>query len=320
MSGRVVLTGAGGFVGKHLVRRLLADGQIGGVPITSLVLVDIALPEPPADERVRAVVGNLSDPLIREQMLDGGVDVLFHLASVPGGAAERNYELSREVNVESVFALLEAVRNKEAPPRVVYTSTVAVYGPPWPEKIDDKTPLEPSLTYGVHKLMMEGVVSDFTRKGWIDGRAVRLPGIVARPRVASGLMSAFLSDIFTALRDGENFTCPVSAKGTEWFLSVPACVECLIHAAAIGPKTMPAWRAWNLPAQRLSIAQVVDGIAEVVGPQVRDMISYAPNPQLELQFCSKPPLETAIADRLGFMHDGSPANLARRALAAADQG
>jgi len=320
--GRVVLTGAGGFVGQHLLRKLLADGKIGenGAPITSLVLVDIALKDIPDDPRVRTVVGNLTEAATLKSAIEGGVDVLFHLASIPGGLAERNYELSRAVNVDSVFALLEAVRDKDAKPRVVFTSTIAVYGAPMPDHVDDLTPLEPTLTYGVHKLIMEGVVSDFTRKGWIDGRTVRLPGIVARPRVASGLMSAFLSDIFTVLRDGEKFVCPVSNQGTEWFLSVPACVECLIHAAAIGPETLPAWRSWNLPAQRLSIGAIVDGIAEVVGNQVYDLISYDPNPVLERQFCAKPPFTTAIADRLGFKHDGTPANLVRNALAAADQG
>jgi nucleoside-diphosphate-sugar epimerase len=320
--GRIVLTGAGGFVGQHLLRRLLADGKIGenGAPITSLVLVDVALNHVPDDPRVRAVVGDLGDSAILASALADGVDVLYHLASIPGGLTERNYELGRKVNIDSVFALLEAVRDQNAPPRVVFTSTVAVYGAPMPDLIDDLSPLQPTLTYGVQKLMMEGVVSDFTRKGWIDGRSVRLPGIVARPRVASGLMSAFLSDIFTVLRDGEKFVCPVSPQGTEWFLSVPACVECLIHAAAIAPAILPAWRVWNLPAQRLSIGSIVDGVAEVVGKHVYDLISYDPNPALERQFCSKPPFSTAIADRLGFKHDGTPAGLVRNALAAADQG
>ena len=319
--GRIVLTGAGGFVGKHLVKRLLADGKIGenGAPISSLTLVDIALDAPPNDPRIKTVVGNLTDQATREAALAGGVDVLFHLASIPGGLAERNYELSRAVNVDSVFALLETIRDAAAPPRVVYTSTIAVYGAPLPDHVDDATPLEPTLTYGAHKLMMEAIVSDFTRKGWIDGRSVRLPGIVARPRVASGLMSAFLSDIFTVLRDGENFVCPVSPQGQSWFLSVPACIDNLVHAAALPPDKLPRWRAWNLPAQRLSIAEIVDGIAEVVGSHVHELISYQPNPGLELQFAAYPPFATAIADGLGFKHDGSPAGLVRNALAAADQ-
>jgi len=320
--GRIVLTGAGGFVGRHLVNRLLADGKIGenGAPITSLVLVDIALDNMPRDPRLKSVVGDLSDAAVREQALAGGVDVLYHLASVPGGLAERNYDLSKVVNVDSVFALLEAVRNADAPPRVVYTSTIAVYGAPMPDLVDDHTALEPSLTYGVHKLMMEGVVADFTRKGWIDGRTVRLPGIVARPRVASGLMSAFLSDIFTVLRDGEKFVCPVTKEGKSWFLSVPVCIDNLIHAAAIDAEPLPRWRAWNLPAQLLSMGEIVDGVAEVVGKHVYELISYEPtNPMLQANFASYPPYVTQTADRLGFKHDGSPASLVRNALRAADQ-
>ena len=133
---------------------------------------------------VVAHAGDLSDAATQQSALAGGVDVLYHLASIPGGLSERNYELSRKVNIDSVFDLLEAIRNPDAPPRVVFTSTIAVYGAPMPDHIDDLTPLHPTLTYGVHKLVLEGVISDFTRKGWIDGRTVRLPGIVARPRVA----------------------------------------------------------------------------------------------------------------------------------------
>lgn len=317
---RIVLTGAGGFVGQHLLRRLLRNGVLGGQRITCITPVDINLPKMPDDARVRAVVGNLTDPAVIAAAFKGGCDVLFHLASVPGGLAERDPALSKAVNVDAVFALLDAARAQATPPRVVYTSTIAVYGTPLPDLIDDHTALEPSLTYGCHKLMMEAVVADYTRKGWIDGRTVRLPGIVARPRVASGLMSAFLSDIMTVPRDGEKFVCPVTPDGTSWFLSVPLCVQNLIHAAEIGPEQLPRWRAWNLPAQLLSLAEVVEGVAAVVGPHVRDLVTYGPvNPMLQANFASYPPYVTQTADRLGFKHDGSAAALVRNALAAADE-
>ena len=320
--GRILLTGAGGFVGRHLANRLLADGKIGdnGAPISSLTLVDISLDHMPSDPRLKLLTGDLTDPAVVSAAVSGGVDVLYHLASVPGSLAERDPAHSKSVNVDAMFALLDAVRAHASPPRVVYTSTIAVYGAPMPDLIDDHTALEPSLTYGVHKLMMEGVVADYTKRGWIDGRTVRLPGIVARPRAASGLMSAFLSDVFTMLRDGETFVCPVTKEGKSWFLSVTACIDHLIHAASIGPDHLPRWRAWNLPAQRLSMGEIVDGIADVIGAHVYDLVTYEPtNPILQANFASYPPYVTQTADRLGFRHDGTPANLVRNALAAADQ-
>jgi nucleoside-diphosphate-sugar epimerase len=317
---RIVITGAGGFVGKRLVRALLHRGELGGRPIGAITCVDIALP-PVADARVRGIAGDLLDAAVLAEAVRGGVDTVFHLATIPGGAAERNYDLSRRVNVDGAFAVLEAVRNAAAPPRVVFTSTIAVYGVPLPEFVDDSTMCTPTMTYGGQKLMIEAAISDFTRKGWIDGRAVRLSGIVARPRQAnSGLISAYLSDVFTLLAEGLPFVCPVGPEATSWMLSVHGCIANLLHAGDIGPEGLPHWRAWNLPTQCLSMRALVDAIAAVTGADAAALVRYAPNPTVQAQFGSYPPIATAIADRLGFAHDGDPATLVRNALAAAAEG
>src|SRR5690606_4018669 len=145
-------------------------------------------------------------------------------AAVPGGAAEADYALGRRVNLETTLGLFETLACQgRRPPTVVYSSTIAVYGSELPDRVTPETPLNPPLTYGAHKLACEVLLADFSRRGLLDGRSVRLPGIVARPRAPSGLASAFMSDILHALAAGDRFTCPVSAQATAWWMSARRC-------------------------------------------------------------------------------------------------
>jgi len=316
---RILVTGAGGFVGGELVRTLLGRRRLadGGAAIGTIVAIDQRIDAFAGEPQVRAVQGNIGDAGVRAEALRDGIDVAFHLAAVPGGAAEADYPLSREVNVQATLDLFEALRGLPRPPVTVFASTIAVYGVPLPaDQVDDLTPLQPALSYGAQKLMMEAAISDFTRKGWLDGRAVRLPGIVARPRQPSGLLSAYLSDVFSALGAGESFTLPVAPDSASWFMSLRNVVDNLLHAAALPAAVLPRWRAWNLPALHLRMDELVDALAEVLGPSVHGRVSYAPNEPLEAQFGRYPPLHTAIADRLGFRHDGDATTLVRNVLAA----
>jgi nucleoside-diphosphate-sugar epimerase len=171
------------------------------------------------------------------------------------------------------------------------------------------------MSYGTQKLIIEALLADFSRRRLIDGLSLRLPGIVARPRQAGGHLSAYMSNIFHALAAGEAFTCPVSAKGTSWFMSRECCVDNLIHAASLPPDLVLPRRSFCLPALRLSMDELVGALAEQFGAAVKNLVTYASHPDLELQFASYPPLLTPIADALGFLHDGDAATLVRRALA-----
>jgi len=309
MAGRhVVVTGAAGFVGSRLVARLLDDARFDGARITvnDLILHDV-------DPRLRAVQGDLSDAAVRDAMIDGRADLLYHVGGVLGGAAEADPLLARRVNVEATLALFDAVRNDAAPPRVVFASSIAVFGAPFPAQIDDDTHLNPTLIYGAQKAMAEIAVEQMSARGWIDGLALRLPGIVVKPGADARMKSAFLNRVFEVFGEGANLTLPVSSDGTTWLLSAPACIDALLHAGVLEGDRIGARRAFTLPAQNVRFSRLVDAL-RARWPQSPTRIEYASDPVLEAQFGRQPPLTTAIADSLGFRHDGDVATLVARAL------
>ncbi len=309
---KVLVTGAGGFVGGELVNRLLSMPALGGHPIAEVVSLDTRLDER-ADPRHVAVVGSIADKDVLAQALRRAPDCVFHLAAVPGGAVAANYALGWSVNVEATVALFEGLAAHKSPARVVFTGSIGVFGVPLPkDKVDDQTLPLPTMSYGTHKLIGEALLADFTRRGLIEGVAVRLPGIVARPMVKGGHLSAYMSNIFHALASGQEICVPVSRQATSWFMSRQRCVDNLLHAATLPPGSVE--RAFNLPALTLGMDELVAGIAAHFGPDVGKLVSYEPQPAIEAQFGSYPRLLTPIADGLGFMDDGDAAMLVARAL------
>lgn len=309
---RVMITGANGFIGRGLALRLLADGVLCGQPIEALLLLDQDLSGFPEDKRIRRHFGSVTDAALIRRILADGIDVVFHLVSVPGGAAEADYELGYEVNLQASLELLHQLRNAARPPRLVYASSVAVYGADLPSRMDEASLSLPKLSYASHKLMVETQLTDLARRGEVDGIALRLPGVVARPRQPNGLKSAFMSDLLHAVAAGEPYTCPVSPQATAWWMSAHCCVDNLIHAAELrGAIASPIQQ---LPVLHLSIEQVLDALVGCFGEQHRALISYAPEPELEALFGSYPPLRTPQARALGFKHDGSASALIRNAL------
>jgi nucleoside-diphosphate-sugar epimerase len=309
MSRRLLITGAGGFLGRALVRRLAAEPELAGA---SLTLVDLRLKEGPTTARL--IEGDIASSETLERALAEAPDVIFHLAALPGGAAEADPEASRRINLDASLALFERLAAQGGrPPRLVYASSIAVFGAPLPASVDDATSPRPAMTYGAHKLMIETALADWTRRGGLSGLALRLPGIVARPRQGAGFRSAFLSDIFHALAAREAITLPAGPEGMSWMLSLSACVENLLHAARLqaGAGTPPTV---NLPALRVRIADLAGEIARQTGAP-EGLVRYAPDPAIESQFASYPPLATPAADALGFRHDGDLAGLVRQALA-----
>ena len=284
MAARILVTGADGFVGRAVARAL---------PAERLRLVDR---RPPDVAGAECLAADLTDKAILPALLDS-IGAIIHLAAIPGGASEADPAASRALNLEASLNLIEAASGRA---RFVYASSIAVFGAPLPDKVDDATPLTPAMTYGAHKAMVETALADATRRGDIEGIALRLPGVVARPSTSSGLKSAFLSDLFWAIRDGRPLTLPVGPEATVWIMSAARTAANLVHALDV-----PSGPALTLPALRTTIAILVEAVA---GGR-STAISYDPDPALEAQFGNYPPLATPRGDSLGFRHDGDLATL-----------
>lgn len=311
---RVMVTGANGFVGRALVQRLLALGQLNNRAISKLLLLDQHLSGFPADNRLRSYAGSVTDATLLRRALADGVDVVFHLISIPGGTAEKDYPLGYKVNLLASLELLDQLRLLSTPAVLVYASSVAVYGGDLPTRMSELELPNPGLSYGAHKLMVETALTDLARRGEVDGRAVRLPGIVARPREPNGLRSAYMSDLLHAVANNQPYCCPVSPQATSWWMSVVRCVDNLLHAAQLDTGAMGDNRVWQLPVLHLSIEEVVNALAIRYGEERRQLVSYAPDPGLEALFGHFPPIKTSQARAVGFRHDGSAAGLLRNAL------
>jgi D-erythronate 2-dehydrogenase len=307
----IIVTGAGGFVGRQLVARLIAAGE-------SVVGMDSVAGGIPSGARV--VIGDIASADVRAEAFGEGCDALVHLATVPGGAAEADPAASRRVNIDAIYDLLDAAKAAGGKPRVVYASSIAVFGDPLPAGgVDDATPLAPKMVYGGHKAMMETAVAMMHNRGEIEGISIRLPGILARPKGPSGMKSAFMSDLFHALRAGESFVCPVSEGATIWAQSVSRCGDNFLHALAMDANRVPITRVVTLPAQRIAMGALAAEIAAQCGVST-DLVTYQPDAALEAGFGAQPPLATPAADRAGFAHDGDLATLVANALKTIEQG
>ena len=311
---RVLITGAGGFIGTALLEQLRRTGQHQFTLIDQQFTSATPLPDQ------RQLTGSFGDPALLEQAFQNPIDIAFHLASIPGSAAEANPVLGTQVNLldtQSLFQRLALNRaESDAPVRVVFASTIAVYGAIAQEPCTEDLAPMPTISYGAHKLMNEIFLADLTRRVQLDGRSVRLPGIVARPiaplnapskaphNAPSGFGSAFMSDLIRYLASGTPYTCPVSKEATAWWMSRPCCVDNLIHAAALKPQGLPASRVWQLPVLYASIEQIVQTLADRYGADRAKLIDYQPNQKIQALFGALPPLATPRALAHGFRHDG----------------
>jgi nucleoside-diphosphate-sugar epimerase len=295
---RLAITGAGGFVGRKVVELALAQADCASIVITDRSLSDVQ-----ADTRLQVIEGDITDPLAQDAVL-ADADAVIHLAAVLGGAAEVDPEASRRINLDATLDLIHRARGR----RFVLASTIAVYGKP-PAVIDDTTPCAPTLIYATHKRMAEIALETAVRRGEIDGVALRIPGVVARPNLAQGLKSAFLSNLFHAVRQGQDFTMPVAPEGRSPIASVHVVAAALLHAAFAGrgERTSFALPALSprFDALEAALRQRFPG-----APPVR----YAPDAEIMQGFGMFGDLQSAEATRLGYPSDHNLGELIARSI------
>lgn len=279
---RLMITGGGGFVGARLARALLARGSLGGERIDSLVLADIAPPPPDllADARVEARTGTLlsQTDALRSEAFDG----LFHLASAVSGECEADFELGLRSNLDSTRALLDALRANASAggklTRLVFSSSVAVFGPdpavPLPTLVADDTLPAPQTSYGTQKLICEHLVADYTRKGFIDGRAARLMTVTVRPGRPNGAASSFFSGIIREPLAGVESVCPVSPDVSHPVSSPARTVDGLIAVYEASREQFLGRTAMNLPALNVRVSEMLDALEQVAGPAVRKLVRF----------------------------------------------
>ena len=278
---KLLITGGGGFVGSRLASALLARGQLAGQKIQSVVLADQVAPRPEllADARVQARTGPLLAQCaqFREEAFDG----VFHLASAVSGECEADFELGLRSNLDSTRALLAALRLRSAggaTPRFVFSSSVAVFGPdasvPLPKQVADDTLPAPQTSYGTQKLICEHLVSDYTRKGYIDGRSARLMTVTVRPGRPNGAASSFFSGIIREPLAGEESILPVSEDVSHPVSSPALTIEGLIRVFEATRDELGGRLALNLPALNVRVGEMLAALEQVAGKRVRERVRY----------------------------------------------
>ncbi len=274
---KILITGGGGFVGARLARQLLLKGQLTGQSIDELHIADLFPPPADlmADARVRVHTGPL---LAQTELFASGFDGVFHLASAVSGECELDFDLGLRSNLDSTRLLLDGLRKAGNAPRLVFASSVAVFGPdvsnPLPDLVTDNTLPSPQTSYGTHKLMCEHLIADYTRKGFVDGRSARLMTVTVRPGKPNGAASSFFSGIIREPLAGVESICPVDLNVTHPVASPSNAVHGLITVFEASRQAMGGRLALNLPGLNVRVGDMLQALEDVAGPQVRQLVKF----------------------------------------------
>lgn len=310
---KVVITGGAGFIGRKLAHRLLQREQLTArsgeeETIEKVILFDVV--EPPAgefsDSRIEARTGDVTDPALMRQLIDAETDSVFHLAAVVSAGAEADFDLGYHVNLDGTRAVLEACRKLEHKPRVVFASSLAAYGGDLPDPVVDETPLTPQTSYGAQKVIGEFLINDYSRKSFIDGRAMRLPTIVVRPGKPNKAASGFASSIIREPLSGIDFVCPVTPETPMAVMSPRKVIDAFVRMHELDGDALGYHRALLLSGIRVAMADATDAVGRLAGNRNVGKISFEIDDQIQ-EIVDLWPKQTSStkAEALGFQGDAS---------------
>jgi nucleoside-diphosphate-sugar epimerase len=302
---RVLIVGGAGMLGTKLARRLASDGVLGAEAISSMRLVDVVEPAiPPGAVPVDTVVCDIADADSMRGLVSSRPEVIFDLAAVVSGEAELDFEKGYRVNLDGTRHLLEAVRavGNGYRPRVIFSSSVAVFGPPFPDVIDDQQPTTPATSYGTQKAIAELLLADYSRRGFLDGIGIRLPTICVRPGAPNRAASGFFSSIIREPLNGQEAVLPVAREVRHWFASPRAAVQFLVHAATVDTAALGVHRSLTMPGVSATVADEIAALRHAAGEETVALIREEPDEMIARIVDSWPrAFDARRADSLGFV-------------------
>jgi D-erythronate 2-dehydrogenase len=311
---KILIIGGAGMIGRKLAERLAKDGGIAGKSISRLALYDVVPGAAPADAKVPVDIatGDLPAAGEADKLIADRPDIVFHLAAIVSGEAEQDFAKGYRINMDGTRGLLEAVRKAGHKPRLVFASSIAVFGAPFPEAIGDEFFNTPLTSYGTQKTICELLISDYSRKGFVDGLSIRLPTICVRPGKPNKAASGFFSNIMREPLAGEEAVLPVSESVMHWHASPRAAVGFMLHAAALDLGKVGPRRALTMPGLAVTVGEQIDALRKVAGDKVVARIRRQPDPFIEQIVAGWPrnfAPKRALA--LGFKADASFADIIR---------
>ena len=302
---RVLITGGAGMLGRKLTQRLVDKGHLRGERIDAIDLVDLV--EAPVDAAVcTAHATDLCRPGAAEGFISLGPEVVFHLAGVVSGEAEADFDKGMRVNLDGTRQLFDAIRLAPGAPRVVYASSIAVFGAPFPDPIPDDFHPTPLTSYGTQKLIGEALLADYSRRGFFDGVGIRLPTVSVRPGRPNAAASSFFSGIIREPLAGQEATLPVSRDVRHPHASPRAAVGFLVHSAEVDAALLGPRRNLTMPGVSVTVGEQIEALGRVAGPEVVELITEAADPAVAAIVAGWPQrFEAARAASLGFEADRS---------------
>ena len=280
----ILVLGGAGMVGRKFIERLARDGQLGGKPVTRVTAQDVVVASPPpaAPFDFEAVVSDLSILGESEKLIATRPEVIIHLAAVVSGEAEADFDKGYRINLDGTRYLFEAIRHAEGyTPRVVFTSSVAVFGAPFHDKIEDEFFTTPLTSYGTQKAIGELLLCDYSRRGFFDGVGIRLPTICVRPGKPNKAASGFFSNIIREPLNGEEAVLPVSDQVRHWHASPRSAVGFLVHAATMDTAAIGPRRALTMPGYSCTVAEQIETLRKVAGENVVKRIRRETDPVID---------------------------------------